>query len=286
MSIEGYVSILPICFLLADGRHGMGQHTTNLKQSILSDREALTKHLVDSSLKRPSDDGYVRSLYGEDLTTSFRTFWVRVSQRRNLSHVDSLVNIGRFVGLIEKSLGVEPPEWWIDALIRSGQNGTPFPASAEYKRVGFGDKLQTFRGQRYRITDRQIALRSGRKTTSEVLESVLRNAPQSQKYIELGESDDILLCALYSDWAMSYHLFALDVKNNKSMWKSEIWAGAYAAGSGSSFHYVDLLISNGKAIIFGCDGACVYIEGFDTKSGSPLVRFHSSLWGVDKPKLR
>jgi hypothetical protein len=99
--------------------------------SSLNDREKLTEQLLESVKSHLAEPQLNELFYRTDLSISFAAFWGRVVQRPGSSPTNALVNMGRFVGIIEKSLGVSVPPWWTGVLNRSEHGATVFPSPAD-----------------------------------------------------------------------------------------------------------------------------------------------------------
>lgn len=257
----------------------MGGERELKNSSSLNDRQKLTERLLESVKARLDQPQLNELFYRSDPSTSFTAFWIRIVQQPGTPPATTLVNMGRFIGLIEKALGVSVPAWWIDILNRSERGASAFPSPISYHRVDYGNGLQTYQARHYRIRDHEIVNKTSEKRSAAALETFLTEFQGEFKYIECAEAGDLLICAFSSDRAMSYPLVAFDLKRGKIAWKATVWAGAYTAGSGLASHFIELVIAGDEAIVFGSDSGCLYLESFKVKDGAASCRFNSSLWG-------
>jgi hypothetical protein len=91
-----------------------------------------------------------------------------------------------------------------------------------------------------------------------------------------------LLLAVHDHDGDKYNLACFDIATGTKRWQREVWAaGAEHLTFKSGFwsHYVEFVSDESRVALFGRAGY-PYLEVFDLKQGTPLVRFSANNWYV------
>ena len=215
-------------------------------------------------------------------------------------------HLDRFIGFLEGRLQVEVPGWWQRQLFRN-----------RFTRDGFGDwfpdedspddkevwrfeglvldriVVETFDGTRLRREGDRVVVESDDNAVSIVFDEFEQHAfGQCATFF----SDTTAFMAFPRSRSYSFPLVAVDRKSGGIRWRTSVWAlafGEYSPGGsgGKGWEGTAATVTGSASVVyvFGCDGAGIYIEGFDMMTGDPVLRFSSNYWfqkaDFRKPRL-
>jgi hypothetical protein len=257
-----------------------GQPTIDPKH--LDDRAMMVRDLYDYLARQPFDRN--TQTIRHDRSLSLSASFLQTVKKKNATHIESIVNTGRFVGHVEQQLGVDVPEWWMKSLLNSTRDVSSF-APMEYTQFRpLRHESAIAARPAYRIDERSISAGAETIIDLRTLEKMFSGLDDKTiHYCSVAHDASNVLVAFYSDFPVPYVLQCIDRRTLKPVWTANVWAGgSLFKPHGRSSHVVELVISADGVLVFGCGSSAIYIEGFAMTSGKAWARFSSTFWDDGK----
>lgn len=217
-----------------------------------------------------------------DLSVRLFMTWSRAASGVSLSSTKDARS--RLIGEVEGIVGAQCPQAWIDLV---------YNLDAKLQHLKQFDKVDYFdcgsgvrsRSSNIRYNDGKVEFLSGTGHTI-ALDGWARFVKVAAS-IEGVVSADSAECmvALPSAVSSPYTTALYDIRSNKRLWTQTVWSMGITAASGfdHGFHYCFPVIARDRCVVFGASPYGVYIEGFEARTGKPVIRFHSDCWGKGIP---
>ncbi len=193
----------------------------------------------------------------------------------------------RFFGFLEGRTGSTIPEWW--------QSESSFPDLR---------LLSDWEGEEFESLPKSCSpweFRIESSITAEKVDDGIKLASDNSSIIipgklltQLDDKDGLDQCKIYfiegrafvaffSDFGDPGPLICLDVKSNKVLWTSEMWALGKMEGGASGGWATRLELQSSKhrsneIVIWGAGNFGNYVEAFDVETGKADFRFSTNYW--------
>lgn len=199
----------------------------------------------------------------------------------------SVLELSRFVGLLDGRLRVKVPEWWADTLLNpwipNRKRGlcfkTPKSASLPRIRTSRNDEFNFIQD----ISDVRRSPQGLEMTVNYRGESIAIAIPKDKNQggdpvslLSAVSDGQNVFVTLSSTWGTPFSLIRIDTESRKVIWSKNVRA---AGPNGMSVegqalvHYVELIAENSRIYIFGrCDFG-LYCEAFEVADGECVFRF-------------
>lgn len=189
-----------------------------------------------------------------------------------------------FLGALAFTAKSELPTWWKLSLTNTTGALRSFK---EPNLFYIKNDIYKFRStDRFILNDRGLVFDADKPITVPftAINHVEKLAEASVKYIAFRRiNSNLCAFSLYSPGGYAFPLAVYDSNKNKVMWTQMVWANASNGGTGSPYHYVEIVTGKETICVVGLTPHCIYSETFNILNGDPSIKVSSSLWGLRDP---